>query len=200
MTDKQKFVFMIALASICTALLSISEIVFQKVQAANPIIMREALKLTNHTIKADTDVVASFHQNFRFVKIPAVKGRFIVSRSSPSLVIRELEGTGLWGKIRLLSAYDFNTKTLRGMQVLAQNETPGLGARIEEIEFRNQFMNMKAEEKVKAAKVKVLDSEFDGITGATISSKAVASILNETIGQVEKAAANKKFDETGTEE
>lgn len=194
MTDKDKFIFMIAVASICTALLSVSEIVFQRVLAANPVIMRETLQLVNHPLKPDSDVVAIFNQKFRFVKVPSVKGRFIVSKASPTLVLRELEGTGLWGKIRLLSAYDFEAKMLKGMQVLAQNETPGLGARIEEVDFRKQFLNMPVEKEIKAAKVKVLDNEFDGITGATISSNAVASILNETISQIEKAAASKSLE------
>lgn len=55
------------------------------------------------------------------------------------------------------------------IKILSQNETPGLGARIIEPEFRNQFIDKHSFE---------LD-KIQAITGATISSEAVINSVKE---------------------
>ncbi|MDD2751828.1 MAG: FMN-binding protein [Candidatus Omnitrophica bacterium] len=77
--------------------------------------------------------------------------------------------------------YSSTIETMAGMlkngqitaiKVLAQNETPGLGARITEPEFTGQFINKKDLSQVQA------------ITGATISSKAAIDSVNQKKAQV----------------
>ncbi|MDD5644876.1 MAG: RnfABCDGE type electron transport complex subunit G [bacterium] len=63
-----------------------------------------------------------------------------------------------------------------GVKVLAQSETPGLGTRIEEPDFINQFKGWN-DALCKSGKV-----NFDSITGCTISSKAV---FNEIVSALE---------------
>jgi electron transport complex protein RnfG len=65
--------------------------------------------------------------------------------------------------------------TVFRLEVLAQNETPGLGNRIEEPDFRQQF----AGKSLAAARwqVKKDGGDFDQLSGATISSRAVVEAL-----------------------
>ncbi len=53
------------------------------------------------------------------------------------------------------------------VKVLEQRETPGIGSRISEDDFLNQFKN------------KDINEQFDTITGATISSTAVIEAVKE---------------------
>ncbi|MCB1707155.1 MAG: FMN-binding protein, partial [Halioglobus sp.] len=79
-----------------------------------------------------------------------------------------------------------------GMQVLASRETPGLGDKIEKdpafiANFRALAVPLSADglalrQPIEAVKsgAKTRPSQIDGITGATISSKAVAAILRQS--------------------
>jgi len=60
------------------------------------------------------------------------------------------------------------------VKVLEQSETPGVGSRITEDEFLNQFKN------------KNVNGQFDTITGATISSTAVINSIKEKAQKVLK--------------
>jgi electron transport complex protein RnfG len=53
------------------------------------------------------------------------------------------------------------------VKVLEQRETPGIGSRITEDDFLNQFKN------------KNINEQFDTITGATISSEAIINSIKE---------------------
>jgi electron transport complex protein RnfG len=58
---------------------------------------------------------------------------------------------------------------ITGLRVLSQSETPGLGTRVQEPWFQEQFKGLAKEE----IELKKNGGKIDAITGATISSKAV---------------------------
>ncbi len=60
---------------------------------------------------------------------------------------------------------------ITGVQVLEQAETPGLGARVQEAEFQQQFSDLPTDETVAVVQD---GGEIDSLTGATESSRAVA--------------------------
>ena len=100
-------------------------------------------------------------------------------------------GPGLWGDITAVVCFDMEAQSLAGITFTKQNETPGLGARIDEDWFQTQFRGKKAPlslvpEGSKSDKI----GEIDAITGATITSKAVRDIVNRT--SVEAAAMKEK--------
>ena len=64
-----------------------------------------------------------------------------------------------------------------GIGITTLSETPGLGTRITEDIFTQQFHN-KSKDTI--FKVKKDGGEIDAITGATISSRAVAQAITET--------------------
>jgi len=93
------------------------------------------------------------------------------------------EGEGFQGKITLMLAVDEELKTIKGIDVLQSQETPGLGAKIDEKEFKSQFRGRKiGERKLEVVKRKsTSEEEIEAITGATISSRAVVNLVNELI-------------------
>jgi len=96
-----------------------------------------------------------------------------------------VSGPGLWGEIQTVIAFEKNLETLKGLEFIKQNETPGLGARITEDWFKEQFRGKEGpfvlipEGEASAA------NEIDAITGATRTSVAVRSILNDAVENVD---------------
>ncbi|MEN6516309.1 MAG: FMN-binding protein, partial [Fervidobacterium sp.] len=52
-------------------------------------------------------------------------------------------GSGLWGTITGVLAVDSSLSTIKGIDFISQSETPGLGGRIEENWFKDQFRDEK---------------------------------------------------------
>ncbi|MBN2797714.1 MAG: FMN-binding protein [Deltaproteobacteria bacterium] len=94
------------------------------------------------------------------------------------------QGPGFQDVIRLIYGFDTSTGKTTGMQVLASKETPGLGDKIiKDQHFVGQFTSRTFDGgELLAAKSGegTLPQHVDTITGATISSKAVIRIMNET--------------------
>ena len=89
-------------------------------------------------------------------------------------------GDGYGGNIRMLVGIDPGG-VIKGVEVLEQYETPGLGARISEIlpgEKEPWFLKQFKGKQAAAVEVK---KNIDAITGATISSKAVTNAIRNTI-------------------
>jgi len=107
----------------------------------------------------------------------------------------EASGQGYADVIRVLYGYNPAKQTIIGFQVLESKETPGLGDKIAKDEqFQNNFkaLDVRISEdgqlrnKIITVKQgqKQNDWEIDGITGATISSRAVGNILGESTSNV----------------
>ena len=102
----------------------------------------------------------------------------------------EAQGMGYQDVIRLIYGYSFADEAIIGIQVLDSKETPGLGDKIEnDPDFLANFVRLDVSlgEDPSALAHPIVPVrhgnkahpwEVDGITGATISSKAIASILD----------------------
>ena len=91
-------------------------------------------------------------------------------------------GAGLWGTITAAVGLDAAGKVVTGVSFLRQNETPGLGARIEEPWFKNQFKGKTGPFRMGPEGTRsAAPDEFDALTGATVTSTAVRDIVNGTL-------------------
>lgn len=91
------------------------------------------------------------------------------------LTVTNYEGYG--GEITLVVGIGCDG-VIKGYEVLAINETPGLGMNAKEDEFKNQYAGKKA---IKLSWTKTGASkanEVDAISGATITTKAVNNAVN----------------------
>lgn len=71
---------------------------------------------------------------------------------------------------------------ITGIDVIKQNETPGLGAKADDENFKSQYIGKRADvlEVIKSGSVN--EQEIVAISGATITSKAVTYAVNEGSG------------------
>jgi electron transport complex protein RnfG len=92
------------------------------------------------------------------------------------------EGPGYQDTIKLIYGYDPGRRRVVGMTVLESRETPGLGDRIyKDQDFLSDFRDLAVEPEIEAVKDGAdAPNEVDAITGATISSKSVVRIVNQS--------------------
>ena len=100
-------------------------------------------------------------------------------------------GQGYADKIELLVGVDNTVSTITGLFILDQKETPGLGNKIMEPDWRGQFSGKPAAKPLKAVKTQAdAVDEINAITGATISSKAVCDIVNQSLKNLKQPLAD----------
>ncbi len=97
------------------------------------------------------------------------------------------KGNGFSPDLTVMVGMNPNFTSLTGIEILEQTETPGLGNKIEDSWFKNQFIGLimddRKPEVVKNVKPADPTRGIQAISGATISSKAVVDIIS---GQVER--------------
>ena len=113
---------------------------------------------------------------------PAEKPEFYVSKRGGDIAF-EIRGSGLWGPIHGAVALLSDLSTIKGITIIHQEETPGLGGRIADAEFLERFVgkNVSNGLAILAPGKAKADNEIDGVTGATLSCKAFEAILNDEI-------------------
>lgn len=106
-------------------------------------------------------------------------------------------GNGFQGKITMMLGVKPDFSEILNMRVLEQSETPGLGTKIVEdpshkqnpFWFSRQFSGLVVNPAIEVVKNQKPDknNEIEAISGATISSKSVAKILNQQIQEYKQA-------------
>ncbi len=115
-------------------------------------------------------------------------------------------GPGFWGPIEGVLAVDPTLTRTIGIAILRQSETPGLGGRIVEPVFTEQFRrgiligaNPRGEYlKVSAPDPAAGPRQVDAITGATQTSMAMDRLLNECLARFHRAMAARRAAESET--
>lgn len=92
-------------------------------------------------------------------------------------------GNGFQGKVKLMIGLTEDLNKITSIEILEQSETPGLGTKILEPPYKDQFNGLEVNPTIKLVKGVEPSSpnEVQSITGATISSRAVVTIVNEGI-------------------
>lgn len=84
---------------------------------------------------------------------------------------------GYGGEILVMTGISIDNQ-VKGVALLSQNETPGLGANATKEDFRDQFKGNVPDNGFSVVKQKPNAGEIKAMTGATISSKAVSDAVN----------------------
>jgi len=89
-------------------------------------------------------------------------------------VVRQILVKGYSSDIEILVGIDKDRK-VSGLKILSQRETPGLGAKIVQKQFLDQFIGKQLGDPLEPKK------DIDAITGATISSRAVCNGVRQVL-------------------
>lgn len=111
-------------------------------------------------------------------KVTVEDGYYTAESSDGKRYILPMQGPGLWGTIAIMVGFEEDLTTLSGLAIVSQNETPGLGARIEEPWFTKQFQGKKSPFTLVNEGTAQAPNEIDAITGATRTSEYFRNLTN----------------------
>ena len=93
-------------------------------------------------------------------------------------------GAGLWGSISGYLGVNADMTQTTGIVFTSQNETPGLGGRIDEAQYKEQFRGLPVDADRPIEYGVHSDYRVDAITGATQTSSAVLRMVNRMMQDV----------------
>ena len=95
-----------------------------------------------------------------------------------------ISGTALWGTVQGYAAVSGDYSELLGIDFTSHSETPGLGGRISEGWFKEQFRGLKLDAAMDGKYIiyrPAPDGNVDTIAGATQTSNSISKLLNDDI-------------------
>ena len=177
------FVFLLALANVGTA-----DLVAQNQQIATNRAVLNAMNI-DYDPSDRNDIFAKFDN----VEIITTED-FVYYRSDvdgKTVYALRTEGPGLWGTIEVIIGFNEDLSRYTGLEIIEQNETPGLGGRIADTWYKKQFQeqvipafifqgsDMKMAATGTDAASNKDDDMIDAITGATRTSEAMKAIVSQ---------------------
>ena len=184
------------LGTVCALLLTASAEFTRPRQEANEQAeeIRKVLSTLNVPVEEGASAMALLKVKEQSVTQRQLDGRDIYTYASPDApdqvlaVGVQFSGPGLWGPIIGLVALEPDMQTIRGMTVVKQEETPGLGGEIATDEFCAQFVGKATKNAsgrvgitINGTGGELADTQVNGITGATITCDKLQAIINEAL-------------------
>lgn len=182
-------VYMFVLTAICsTLLIGLARLTEAKVQSNEQIAFeRAALAVFGGIqVRSDTQVHAVFTRDF---VAPSTPGQAYEYRPGGQLAGYALpfEGQGFWAPIRGVIGIGTDSRTITGIWFYEQAETPGLGARIVEPFFYEQFAGKQFADGPRPIRIRppaeASDKDIQAITGATQTCVRLEKLLNDAVTQ-----------------
>lgn len=186
--------FMFAISIFFTAILASANLYYNPLIQKNEQIsnMRSILYVLGMQNLTDQNQIADvFNESIKSKKLPQ---HYIYIKYDDNGDIKgyafPFSGAGLWGQINGYIGISPDFKTILGVDFTSHSETPGLGGRIDEQWFKEQFRGIKISSDagivLNSSSLQDEDNGVDAITGATNTSRAVVNILNDFINEIIK--------------
>ena len=170
-------IFILILGTLLTGILVGVDYYMEPMIAKNKELKIKTSTLEAFDITHTRDAVEKiFSENIKTITID--DKLFYISRNNE--IAFEISGSGLWGPIEGVMAILPDLRTIKGINIVQQEETPGLGGRIAEKDYLAKFKGKILSPGIKIMPVgkAVNENEVDGITGATMTSKAFEELVN----------------------
>ena len=141
------------------------------------------------------DIAKTFKENVEEETIDGEKIFFIKENGEIKGYAVPVGGSGLWGSIEGYVGLSADLSHILGLDFTNHSETPGLGGRISEDEFKEQFRNLDLSQSQDGDYIiyrPAPGGNVDAITGATLTSKSVSDFLNQDIYEFIKSKRGDK--------
>ncbi len=179
-------VFMIVITAIfTTALALINELTIDRIKALEDTKQKQTILYVFGIEAPDNqaDVNKAFNQ---YIETEVKDNETIYKATQDGTELGyafEITGSGLWGSILGYAAVNQDFTQVLGIDFVTHSETPGLGGRISELWFKEQFraVSINSDDSDIVTYRPAPDGNVDAITGATLTSDAVRNIINEDI-------------------
>ena len=140
------------------------------------------------TVDEEMDIEASFNSTFPNFDTGAAYQTATVN--GKAVVVSPFQGNGLWGTISGVIGMTSDLQRIVGFEIVSHVETPGLGGRIDEEWFKEQFNGEYAADGIivkhggSGGDTDPDNGQVDGITGASRTSDSVQVIVNQQIERI----------------
>ncbi|QUH21191.1 FMN-binding protein [Alkaliphilus sp. B6464] len=184
-------IFMIIVTVIYTGVLAtINEVTKNRVLSNNEVKKQSALLYVLDIPtkgKNPSEINELFNSHFKVVE--SENDIYYEGYKDNSLVanIYPIQGNALWGSLEGFIGLTPDLNKIVGIEFLSHNETPGLGGRMDEDWFKEQFREVVISKEVSRDYINYkpnMGGKVDSISGATATSNSVLNIINENIEKV----------------
>ena len=171
-----------AIAFVCTFILVLCNYVTEPIIAENTKIAeeeakQEVLSAAKKFIKKDDFTSDGIVEAFEGINDNGEVVGYVFKVST-----KDNENKAFGGEIQMIVGIDTDLK-VTGVNITSMAETPGLGAKANEDDFKGQFTGKSGELEVVKSGAK--DNQIQAISGATITSKAVTEGINNAMKAAE---------------
>jgi electron transport complex protein RnfG len=142
-------------------------------------------RITKLNIQAEKDAMAevipaSLYENGS-VKVNGQPRDYVIAKNGEEILgyIVTTVAQGYGGEIKVMAGVDPNGDIINVRILAADDETPGLGAKVKNKDFYNQYIGKSSG--VGVVKNSPAENDIIAVTGATISSTAVNTAVNEAV-------------------
>lgn len=177
--------FMIIVSAIFTSLLAGANVIaHDRIEANRDLDLQRSLlyALDIQTDGTDEGIRQAYADG---VTDATLSGRTVPARKAADGSISSyafpFKGPGLWGTIEGYLGIAADGRNLTGIVFTSHSETPGLGGRIDEDVFRDQFRGLAVPAGAMVLKDAGGTGDIDAITGATYTSRSVMALVNSTL-------------------
>jgi len=178
-------VFMLIVSAVFTLLLAGANAYFlPKIQENEQLAEKTAILYVFDIYQNGTaaEVLDRFEKNVKQTTVSGVDlYEYTSADGTPIAYAVPFTGAGLWGTISGYMGVSAELDMITGLVFTDHSETPGLGGRIDELAYREQFKNLKIIIGTTLAYGENGGGQIDAITGATSTSNAVLRILNQLL-------------------
>ena len=199
---KDKPYFAVVYMFVLTAFFSILLIGFSRM-TRHRVEANERLNFERAVVQAVPDIQYQSNQQIqqifaeRFEKDDSIGAYLYQKDGQLAGYVVPFSGKGFWDKIEGVIGIAADKKTITGVAFYEQKETPGLGARIDEDEFRKQFVGKKITDSTAPIGIvpsaQTLDeNQVHAVTGATQTSIRLESLMNQDIRTWQDAMKGKE--------
>ena len=119
---------------------------------------------------AEKMTITTKNKKYKLVMYPARKNGKL-----NSVAIKSYTNTGFGGRIEIMTGFNVDG-SIKTFKVISNHETPGLGSKIDEPKFKEQFRGFNP--RLQILKVRQDGGDVDAVTAATVSSRAVLKAIN----------------------
>lgn len=169
---------LVIMAVVCSSALALVNIKIEPIIQRNNEItyMKTVLDVfeISYDVKDSDSIISTYKQAIEEIEADGLR---LFTDKESGRTATSISGSGFQGLITLIVALEGDMIT--GFKVVSQVETPGLGSRITEESFQKSFIGKRVSNGITMTKSGSAGvSEFDAITGATETSRALVRILN----------------------
>lgn len=180
--------FMIAVTVVFIALLaSINYMLTDTIAFNQESELRQKILYIFDALPENTDpqeIKRVFDERVKEKTINDIEVYVLVENNEETAYAVPINGPGLWGSINAYVGLNKDFTKITGIEFITQSETPGLGGRIAEDSYKNQFRSIDIQGVTDGNYIissPQPGSNVDAIAGATQTSVAVVKMINEDL-------------------